>query len=67
MRNARLAKNVGQLEIRPEAAAEILECAADLGGKVLHEFAASSRPFDDTEYQARSGVPKVTPSVSALS
>jgi hypothetical protein len=32
--------------------------------KSFTNFAASSRPFEETEYQARSGVPEVTPSVS---
>jgi hypothetical protein len=32
--------------------------------KSFTNMAASSRPFEETEYQARSGVPKVTPSVS---
>jgi hypothetical protein len=49
---------------RPEAGAEILQHAANLSGKVLHEFAARSKPLEETEYQARSGVPVVTPSVS---
>jgi hypothetical protein len=35
---AQLAKNVRQLEIWPEAAAEILERAANLSGKVFHKF-----------------------------
>ena len=38
MREAQLPKNVRQFEIRPEAAAEILECATDLSGKVFHKF-----------------------------
>jgi hypothetical protein len=36
--DSRLAKNVRQLEIRPEAAAEILQRATDLGGKVFYIF-----------------------------
>jgi hypothetical protein len=37
MRRA-ISENVRQLEIRPEGAAEVLERAADLGGKVFHKF-----------------------------
>jgi hypothetical protein len=32
--------------------------------KSFTNFAASSSPFEETEYQARAGVPEVTPSVS---
>ena len=32
--------------------------------KSFTNLAASSRPFEETEYQVRSGVPVVTPSVS---
>ena len=35
--------------------------------KSFTNFAASSKPFDETEYQARSGVPEVTPSVNSFS
>ena len=38
MLHAQLTKNVRELEIRPEAAAEILKRATDFGGKVFHEF-----------------------------
>ena len=38
IREAQLPKNVRQFEIRPEAAAEILERASDLSGKVFHKL-----------------------------
>jgi hypothetical protein len=38
MRETRLAKNVRKFEIRPGAAAEILQRATDLSGKVFHKF-----------------------------
>ena len=38
MREAQLPNNVRQLEIRPEAAAEILERATNLSGKIFHKF-----------------------------
>jgi hypothetical protein len=38
VRDAQLPKNVRQLEIRPEAAAEILERTTDFRGKVFHKF-----------------------------
>ena len=45
MRKAQLAKNVRQLEIRPEAGAEILERATDFRGKVFHEFCRFQQTF----------------------
>jgi hypothetical protein len=38
MREAQLPENVRHLEIWPEAAAEILERATKLSGKVFHKF-----------------------------
>ena len=38
MGEAQLPKNVRQLEIRPEAATEILKRAIDLSGKVFDKF-----------------------------
>jgi hypothetical protein len=45
MREAQLAKNVRQLEIRPEAAAELPERAANLSGKVFHKFCRLKQAF----------------------